>query len=73
MLSFHALPCLFLGITVDTKETRDPIAFEAFIFGTKTHNRKEANFDLYLALWITLVHNILQRQANRPCSVVKQH
>jgi hypothetical protein len=42
MLSSPAPPCLSLGNTVDTKEARDTIAFEAPIFGAKTHDRKAA-------------------------------
>jgi hypothetical protein len=41
MLSSHAPPCFFKGITIDTKETRDTIAIDAAIFGTKTWDRKE--------------------------------
>jgi hypothetical protein len=36
MISFHAPPCLSLGITVIAKETRDTIPFHASIFGAKT-------------------------------------
>jgi hypothetical protein len=40
MLSYHAPACFFLGNIVDTKETRDTIAFDASIFGAKTWDRK---------------------------------
>jgi hypothetical protein len=40
MLSSHAPPCFFLKNIVDTKETRDTIAFDASIFGAKTWDRK---------------------------------
>jgi hypothetical protein len=43
----HAPPCLFLGITIDTKETRNTIAFDTSIFGAKTWNRKEAKNSIY--------------------------
>jgi hypothetical protein len=47
MFFFHALPCLFLEITVDTKETRDIIASDASIFGAKTQDRKEVYISIY--------------------------
>jgi hypothetical protein len=36
MLSSHAPPCLTLGITIDTKETRNTIPSHASIFGAET-------------------------------------
>jgi hypothetical protein len=47
MLFSHASSCLFLGITIDTKETRNTIAFDTSIFGAKTWNRKEAKNSIY--------------------------
>jgi KaiC/GvpD/RAD55 family RecA-like ATPase len=38
---FYALPCLFLGIIVDTKETRNTIASYTSIFGAKTQDRRK--------------------------------
>jgi hypothetical protein len=39
----HAPPCLFLGITIDTKETRNTIAC-ASIFGAKLRIEKRQKF-----------------------------
>jgi hypothetical protein len=48
MLFSHTLSCLFLGIIVVAKETRDTITFDASIFGAKTqHSSKEAKIYLY--------------------------
>jgi hypothetical protein len=56
MLYSHAPSCHFLGIGVDTKETRNTITSYTSIFGAKTRDRKEANFSyLHLTFWITLM------------------
>jgi hypothetical protein len=42
MISSHTLPCLFLGITIDAKETKDTIPSDASIFSAKFWGRKVA-------------------------------
>jgi hypothetical protein len=47
MLFSHIPPCLFLGIIVDIKETRNTITSDASIFGVETRDRKEAKISIY--------------------------
>jgi hypothetical protein len=42
----NAPPCLFLGIIVDAKETRDTIPSSTSIFGAKTQDRKAAKISI---------------------------
>ena len=41
-------PCLFLGITLDIKETRNAITCDVSIFGAETRDKKEAKFSITL-------------------------
>jgi hypothetical protein len=41
---FSHSPYLLLGIIVDTKDAREPIASDASIINAKNHHRKEAIF-----------------------------
>jgi hypothetical protein len=47
IFSSQVPPCFFLGIIVDTKETRNTIICDASIFGAKTQDKKEAKFSIY--------------------------
>jgi hypothetical protein len=41
MISSHAPPCLFLGITMNAKKIGDNIPSDTSIFGAKTQSRKK--------------------------------
>jgi hypothetical protein len=41
-------PYPFLGIIVDSKETRNTIAFDTSIFGAKTRDKKEKRNSIYI-------------------------